>query len=78
MDQVEPQNKQDTLPTDSDFTGATLTLPDKQRTERDNPLNELHQSLASASYKLDEAHEPYMKSVIQAFTNSLNQIYLAI
>jgi len=33
-------------------------LPDKHRAELDNQLNELHQSLVSASSKLNELHEP--------------------
>jgi hypothetical protein len=61
MEQLEPPNKQATLPTDTNFTGATLTLTDEQRAELDNQLKQLHRSLASASSKLDELREPYIE-----------------
>lgn len=58
MEQIEPQSKQATTLTKIDFAGVMLQLPDEQKAELDNKLDELHQKLTNASSTLSELHQP--------------------
>lgn len=58
MEQVEPQSKKSNQLTKIDFAEITLVVPDEQKAELNNKLNELHHILTSASSKLDKLHHP--------------------